>query len=956
MQWDLAATYTVFLRTIRDAQIFHGKGDGSLPVFAPEIGQLNRKNKIADPGWATAYALLVEYVHEFYGDDRIWKDHYAHVARFIDFTVANVTDPETGLLTYSRFGDWCAFKWLPHTEENSGMGGCYGKSPLSSSFFFARQLEVLQRAAGRLGLVQDAAKWGELLSNVTRAFRGAFMQPDGSFSDAGNGGTQAVMGSQALVLAFPQPNVDASDNSGGWLTADERRVVGKALASNIAAHGYNPYAGELSVTYLFDALQQAGRPDIAVAMASNPSQPGWGFMVESGSTSMYESWYTDRYSSIGTRFHDMFAGPFVWFYRGLAGLTMKAGTAGWKELRIAPQAYNFWSQSLGNVHILGATWGGNCENRSSVREVTALMTAACVGVSRCTFRIPNDTDCHDDLSPRRKVFNVSYSCGNQSGLHVLTLGPDTGVHAGDYAGMSFTEAGGRVMHVDCRAKAEALHFVNAEVMTYQGRLASSWRVFPRTVAPSANQKHLGGHSSSLCGSVNVNTGRPDVVIKTGRPDSSEPAVLNLSCTHGLISGVSFASYGEPTGTCGNLSLNPACHHLNSTAVVHELCVGKHVCTIEATQAQFGGKDPCPRSGLKLNTGPHRLAVALQGCDSAPVFELNVTIPVGSRADIVLPAKLLGVDTSAQSTRVRDGMGRTVKMTADDSTGDLAVRGVGSGSYTFVLSAKLDDEHAHRRVLPNQQQQQQQQVKMYELYEVRLAGSSSAAAPFEVFCTALVTGPSGSKIAPATNPMNVTLFFDGTGEYAFRFTPDALGSWTWKTVCPHDDARLNGNTGVVQCLAGTQHGGLIQSAVAVHRLSHEDGTPFLPVALEMDWLWALNKTEQTTLAAHLSRFGFNYLLINLWANTTVNNKFPARTFPRVSPALSTPWASQDKLQLNLDFFHNWDFTLRTLAASGIHVHLMFYVGNKPDASIWPAQLSPADEVYWKHSLARFASFR
>ena len=47
------------------------------------------------------------------------------------------------------------------------------------------------------------------------------------------------------------------------------------------------------------------------------------------------------------------------------------------------------------------------------------------------------------------------------------------------------------------------------------------------------------------------------------------------------------------------------------------------------QAQFGGEDPCPRSGLKLNNGPHRLAVVLQGCDAAPVFELNVTVRASS---------------------------------------------------------------------------------------------------------------------------------------------------------------------------------------------------------------------------------------------------------------------------------------------------------------------------------------
>ena len=62
------------------------------------------------------------------------------------------------------------------------------------------------------------------------------------------------------------------------------------------------------------------------------------------------------------------------------------------------------------------------------------------------------------------------------------------------------------------------------------------------------------------------------------------------------------------------------------------------------------------------------------------------IPVGSVADVVLPAKLLGVNTNASTTRVTDGDGRAVAVVAERSSGDLIARDVGSGSYTFVLSA------------------------------------------------------------------------------------------------------------------------------------------------------------------------------------------------------------------------------------------------------------------------------
>ena len=303
MNFDVAATYTVFLRTIRDAQLFHGGATGNMPSYAPAFGNgltltegSFMPQDLADPGWAAAFMLLVEYLYNFYGDERVWTDHYEHVARYIDFVAANATDPADGLFTYSRFGDWCAFKWIPGTKENSGMGGCYGLSPMSSAFFYAKQLDALQRAALRLNRPAEAQRWAAMLANVTASYRARFLQNEtGTFSDNADGrGTQAMMGSQALALAFPDRSL---------LSTAERQTVGQALVNNVQAHGNHPYAGELSVTYIFSGLAEQHRPDIAVAMASHPEQPGWGFMVEQGATTMWESWYSDRYSSIGSRFH-----------------------------------------------------------------------------------------------------------------------------------------------------------------------------------------------------------------------------------------------------------------------------------------------------------------------------------------------------------------------------------------------------------------------------------------------------------------------------------------------------------------------------------------------------------------------------------------------------------------------------------------------------------------------------
>lgn len=93
----------------------------------------------------------------------------------------------------------------------------------------------------------------------------------------------------------------------------------------------------------------------------------------------------------------------------------------------------------------------------------------------------------------------------------------------------------------------------------------------------------------------------DLALAELRPASPLPShqcgfvdennVLELSCDDGsAITGVSFASFGTPTGTCpGSLAVG-ACNAATSRAIVEGLCVGKRTCSIEASDKVFG--DPC----------------------------------------------------------------------------------------------------------------------------------------------------------------------------------------------------------------------------------------------------------------------------------------------------------------------------------------------------------------------------
>jgi len=160
--------------------------------------------------------------------------------------------------------------------------------------------------------------------------------------------------------------------------------------------------------------------------------------------------------------------------------------------------------------------------------------------------------------------------------------------------------------------------------------------------------------------------------------------LTLTCGNKgkTFTGVAFASYGTPTGSCSEgWAVNPACHANTSMAVVSAACLGKNRCTIPITNGFFGG-DPCFDT-VKM------LAVALSGdCVSGSLYTSNVTVPTGASATVALPATLSpnptieegGLTVWASGAYV-PGVPGIVGAALQD---DAVVFTVGSGSYKFEV--------------------------------------------------------------------------------------------------------------------------------------------------------------------------------------------------------------------------------------------------------------------------------
>ncbi|EGD77228.1 hypothetical protein PTSG_08321 [Salpingoeca rosetta] len=165
--------------------------------------------------------------------------------------------------------------------------------------------------------------------------------------------------------------------------------------------------------------------------------------------------------------------------------------------------------------------------------------------------------------------------------------------------------------------------------TYDARLESDkWKLPHFTPSPSSDWTHATQYDSCFSPTmtarsfppIKVQEVRPPVNINklTACPQAkvgglaAENTDLVLTCASGTISGIEFASFGTPTGSCGNFSKG-SCDAASTMKIVQSMCVGKSSCTIPATDTTFG--DPCYGTAKVL-------AVQATGCSASPYFVVD----------------------------------------------------------------------------------------------------------------------------------------------------------------------------------------------------------------------------------------------------------------------------------------------------------------------------------------------
>jgi len=241
-----------------------------------------------------------------------------------------------------------------------------------------------------------------------------------------------------------------------------------------------------------------------------------------------------------------------------------------------------------------------------------------------------------------------------------------------------------------------------------------------------------------------------------------------------------------------------------------------------------------------------------------------------------------------------------------------------------------------------------QIQQYHVHSLQSSAKTNKN-PYDVSLSARLHGPGGAELT-------VPGFYDGDDTWIVRFSPTHLGEWTFETIS--DLSGLDGQrVRDLQCVPNTHphiHGQLRVDPKHPHHFIYEDGTRYLPLGDECDWLFALDLPVARRYLERLQAHGFTQVLMQVYAHACSWSEGQPH---RLVPPPRYPWLGDNQrpqhAQMNPPFWQHLDALIAAMQSLGIVAHLMIQVHSKQVN--WPPLGSADDDRYWRYVLARYQAY-
>ncbi len=286
--------------------------DGVVPFVVPNVLDDDPPPAAA---WGDAATVVPWVLAERFGDEQVLARQYPSMVAWTEAILAVAGERRLWEGRF-QFGDWLDPDAPPENPFKAKTD-----TDIVASAYLYKSVDLVARAAERLGHSADAERFGRLREQVREAFVAEYVTPSGRMvSDAQTG--------YAVAIEF------------GIAHPSQRPALGARLAELSRRGGYHIGTGFVGTPIIADALTRTGHVDTARRLLTATGNPSWLYPVTMGATTIWERWDSmlpDGSINPGemTSFNHYALGAIAdWMHRVLAGLAPAAD--GYRELRIAP--------------------------------------------------------------------------------------------------------------------------------------------------------------------------------------------------------------------------------------------------------------------------------------------------------------------------------------------------------------------------------------------------------------------------------------------------------------------------------------------------------------------------------------------------------------------------------------------------------------------------------------------
>lgn len=492
-----------------------------------------------DIAWSSAYPTLVSFMGSYYGDSRIITERWSSLTKYTDNLVSHTKGAGTGTADRNAFPNRRSasavatcdsfLDWATAGVCDTGMcdefysSTCESKQcpvgEMMAGFSYVEGLEAMASMARQLHLPDDVAKYSNLAVAAKQAFHSAFWNETSLSYGSDSTGLQ-MLTIPALAIAA-MPNLEVQARTVGLLRTDLVNRSGQHL--QIGAVTSKPYLSMLS---------QYGLHENALRVATQRTEPGWGYWLAQGATTCWEHWPGDT-----SRNHIFLCGGFgEWLWKFVVGI--QKSSAGFATVSIMPKIDGMYGPSHAAGHFASPK-GDIIVEWDRIESGANNSSSGSGGGSGGDGGDAVNITGNDEGAAIRLQVTLPPGVANATVLVPVPFGPHTAAPPEVICGFG-SEVGAKVV---------ALNHANNDK-------AQS----PKVVYLECS----GGGSISTIDFASFGT-------------SIEPRINSVGA-------------GDDCGVWRND--DGACHANTSLAVVEDLCLHRTRCLIDVNASIFGG-DPCP---------------------------------------------------------------------------------------------------------------------------------------------------------------------------------------------------------------------------------------------------------------------------------------------------------------------------------------------------------------------------